>query len=363
MYFKQVGAATISTWSSDTSDFSSGNDPAGYVSVTNGAVTTSLAKRYLRVKISLIAPNQLNPPIIRNIYVAMLWTSPAVSIGSVISAWRTFLDSLSTPSGTVQTFQIRRATVTTAPAEGDWGAWFTIANGDNIGTILGDATPPTSRWVQLKVEQGPSSVGLLPYVDSLILQWVEGSSSNLPVRAVVHKKRYLLVAATAGVATNDIVIVLDRNDQWTKYHGLSLNALVHYKGNLYGLDAAAATQRLMEITGLYNDDGVAISAYLITREESFEAAHLRKNYRWSYIQWDRADAAYTLTTSYRRTGDSDFTGSGTFSFGATGQDLRQNFPIATVGKRIQRKYANAVLDENMALMGEVFYFDIRPVQP
>ncbi len=357
------GSVSIAALSSTSSDFTSGNDPAGYVAVTNGAAPTSVLHRYLRIRLSITSADTLEAPEILYLYHGTLWLSPAIQVGANISAWRTLLDTITTPAGVAQTIKIRRATVVASPAEGDYGAWFVITNGDNIGTILTDATP-TSRWIQLKVEQGPSSAGLLPILDAVIANWLEGSATaNLPVRAVVHKKRYLLTAASSLAAANDTVVVCDRNDQWTKFAGLSLNALIHFRGNLYGLNSTAATQRLMDVEGSYADDGVAISAYLVSREEDFDAGHLRKNFRYSYLEWDRATAAWALTTSYRRPGESAFTGSGTFDMGLTGQDVRQNFPIATVGKRIQRKYANAVIGENMALMNEIFYFDIRPVQP
>lgn len=361
LYGSTIG---LETWTSSSSDFSTGNDGAGYLAVANGAQPTSAIKQYMRVRVTITIPDVLSTPTISNLYAGMLWLSPAVNLGTKITSWRTFLTTITTPAGSGQSIQIRRATVTTTPVEGDYGAWFAIVNGDNIGTILSDVgPPPTSRWVQLKIEQGPNSTGGLPSVDAAVVQWGEGAAKNLPVRGIVHKKRYWITAANSGSAANDIIIVCDRNDQWTKFAGLALNAMIHYKGGLYGLDAAAATQRLLDIEDLLNDDGTAISAYLIDREEAFGAGQLRKNMRWSYLHWNRAAAAWTMTTSYRRDGDGDFTGSGTFAFGTAGQDVRQNFPVGTVGKRIQRKFANAVLDEDMSLAGETFYYDIRPVQP
>ncbi len=357
-----AGTAGLESWTSDTVGFTTGNDAAGYVVVANGDVPGSAIKRAQRVRETITRSDYGNAPITSALYCGMLWISPAIQNGSFISAWRTFLSTLTAAVGTDQTVKIRRATTSETPEDADYGAWVAIVNGNNIGTILGDATPPTSRWTQLKVEQGPSSAGVLPYIEAMVVQWTDGSAANLPVRGIVHKKRYMIVAASALVSANDIIIVCDRNDQWTKFRGLSLNALIHFKGNLYGLDAAAATTRLMDIDGLYNHDGVAIDAYLITREEDFGAGHLRKNFRFSYLEWDRTSAAWSLTTSYRRSGDADYTGAKTLDFGAKGLDIRHNFPVGIVGKRIQRKYQNAVLDESMALMGETCYFDIRPAQ-
>jgi hypothetical protein len=355
------GTAAVESWTSSTVDFTAGND-AGYVAVANGAVPTSAVKRAQRLKLTLTAADGGNAPVVTALYSGMKWLSPPVDLGSNIAAWRTLLATVTKPVGTDQAIKIRRATVTTAPIESDWGAEFVIVNGDNIGTVLTDVVP-TSRWVQLDVEQGVSAAGLLPYIDAAVVQWTDGSPGNLPVRAVVHKKRYWIAAATATAAANDIIVVADRNDQWTKFAGLAMNALIHFKGNLYGADAGTAKMAHLDVAGVYNDDGAAIDAFIETREEDAGAGHLRKDFRYSYLEWDRAAAAWTMTTSYKRSGEAAYTGSGTFNFGTDGADVRQNYPVGTVGKRIQRKYRNAVLDESMAFTGEMLYFTVRGVQP
>lgn len=354
---------TLESWTSDSSDFSTGNDAAGYLAFNNGDQPTSAIKRYMRVRVTITTADIMGAPDITAVYAGMLWLSPGIQVGSNIGAWRTFLATLVTPAGTAQTIHIRRATTAAAPAEGDYGSWFALASGDNIGTILADGTPPSSRWVQLKVEQGPSSAGAVPYVDSLLVQWNEGSSGNLPVRAVVHKKRYWITAASSVSSVNDTIIVVDRNDQWTKFSGLGLNGMLHYKGNLYGLDAGDAKVAILDLADVYNDDGAAIDAFLITREEGLGAPQLRKNCRYSYLHGGRSSASWTLTTAYKRSGDSDFTGSGTFTVPDDGRDVRQNFPVGTVAKTIQRRYRCNTLDQKMALVGETFYYDVRPEQP
>lgn len=358
------GTVALESLTATTRTFDFGTtDPAGYLAVTNGQAPASVVYRYQRMRMTLTRSDYALAPEVTALYSGMLWLSPAVQIGSSIAVWRSFLTTYTVPAGVDLTLQIRMATVSTNPVESSFGAWYPIDAGNNIGTILGDATPPTSRWVQLKIEAGVSSAGLIPSVDAAVLQWTDGSAANIPVRAIVHKKRYLITAATSLGATNNIIIVCDRNDQWTKFTGLNLNSLIHFKGNLYGMNAANAYVSQMDLAGVYNDYGNPIDAFLESREEDFGAAHLRKNFRYSYLEWNRADAAWSLTTSYRRSGESDYTGSGTFSFGTTGQDIRQNYPVGTVGKRIQRKYRNNVLDENVALSNEVFFFDIRSVQP
>jgi hypothetical protein len=358
-----AGTVGLESWTASVSDFSSGTDGAGYLATANGAAPTSSLLRYQRLRATLTRSDYGQAPEMTALYAGTLWVSPSIQLGAQIKLWRTFLDTITTPAGVTQTIKVRKATVTTTPGESDFGAWFTVVNGDNIGTALGDSTPPAARWLQIKVEQGPSNAGLLPIIDALLAQWTTGTAAVLPVRAVVHKKRYWVTAASSGAAANDKIVVCDRNDQWTKFAGLALSAMVHFKSAFYGLGAGDAYVSLLDVEGVYDDNGTAIDAYLVTREESLGAGHLRKNLRYSYLLNDRTGAAWALTTSYRRNGDAAFTGSGTFSMGVSGLDIRQNFPIATVGKRIQRKFANAVVGENMALMGEVLYFDIRGPQP
>jgi hypothetical protein len=362
--YRNPGTAATESWTSTSSDFTAGNDPAGYLATTLGAAPASQVRQYQRLRLTLSERDDTQCPVVDELYSGMLWTSPPISNGTQISAWRTFLDTIVVPEGTSQTLQIRRATTIGEPIESDWGSWVTVADGNNIGTVLSDTSSlPTSRWTQLKVEQSVSSVGLIPYVDTLVVQWGEGSVKNLPIRAVVHKKRYFVCAARSGASGNDIVIVCDRNDQWTKFFGWALNGFTHFRSQFYGMDGGDAYVSQLDLPNVFDDDGVAIDGFLVTREEAMDAGHLRKNCRFSYLHWDRTLGAYTLASSYKMTGDTDFSTPKTFTFGTEGLDLRHNFPMGTVGRRIQRKYENNVVGEDLRLMGETFYYDVRPAQP
>jgi hypothetical protein len=354
---------TLSSWSASASDFASGTDPSGYIAFTNGNQPTSQIKRYLRIKVSITAADYSNAPDITSFYGGMLWTSAAIFVGPNISAWRSFLATLTKPASTDQTIKIRRATISTTPGESDWGSWFTIVNADNIGTILSDATPPASRWAQLKIEQGPSSAGASPSVDAMSVQWSEGSSAVLPLFGVMHKKRYMFCAASATSSTNDKVLVYDRNDAPMKYSGWNVNAMIHFKGMLLGLSSVDSKILQLDVDDVYNDQGTAIDAFLDSQDETFENDYeLRKNLRYGYVHVG-STTAFSLTASYKRPGDSSFTGSVTLTADGTGRELRQNFPIGTVCKRLQRRYRNAVLDQDMELLGETIYYDRRPGTP
>lgn len=355
------GSMTLESWTSDSEDFTTGTDPSGYVAFTNGAVPGSQVKQYQRIRVTLTPASEPGvSPVVSALYPGMLHMTQPIFIGSNITAWRTFLTTLSTPSGTGQEIKIRAATVTGTPDEGDWGAWITIANGNNIGTILGDGSPPTTRWVQIKTEQGPSLVGLLPVTDSFVVQWNEGAVDILPLYGLTHKKRYMFTAARAPSDTNDIIIVSDRNEGWMKYISWNINAMIHYKGMLVGF--SSIDDKVLELDyAAYTDQNAAIDAFLVTREENFGAPESRKDLRFSYIHV--GEIASVLEVLLKKVSDSTFALSKTFTLAGKGQDVRQNFPTATLSKRFQRKYRNNVADENMKLNGESLYFTHRSARP
>ena len=47
----------------------------------------------------------------------------------------------------------------------------------------------------------------------------------------------------------------------------------------------------------------------------------------------------------------------------SGEDVRVPFPAGTIGRRIQRRYRNAVVDETLDIKGETIYYATRKAQP
>lgn len=357
------GSLAVESLTSTSSDFASGLDPAGYVSVAQGAAPTSLAYRYQRFRITLTRVDYANGPQLQNVQSGLLWTSPAIDIGANIASWRTFQTSVTTPAGTTLATKIRAATTTATPSESDWGSWTAISSGNNIGTILVDGTPPSTRWLQIKVESGPSSAGLLPIGSSFLTQWVEGSAATLPLRAVLHKKRYLFCAASSSATSNDTVIVNDRNDQWTKISGWNLNQMIHYKGNFIGLSSSTAYAINLDVSGLYTDNGTAITAYITDKVQDMGSPQLRKDFKYQYLHTETLPAALTFTAAYKRSGDTAFTSLSSASFGTAGVDVRLNFPFATTGRKIQMKYTSSDTGKYAAFLGSTLYYSVRPEQP
>lgn len=355
------GTLVLESFTSDTADFSTGNDPAGFLVTANGAVPASLVKRFQRVRITWTAVDVSEGPELESIATGALWLSSALFIGSNIEAWRNFLSQITILGSSFVEIKIRSTTVLTPPAEIDWTAFSTITSGTNIGTILADGSPPSTRQVQLKVEFGPDATGLLATIQSLLVQWNEGSADTLPLHGIVHKKRYLSAAAQSTSASNNIVIVSDRNEGWMKYFGWDVNAMIHFQGALIGFSSTDDAILELDSAGLKSDRGAAIQAFVETREELGSREDLRKDWRYGVLHV--GTIASTITVSLKRVSDSGFVEAVTKTLEGRALDKRINFRPGTVTKRLQRRYENNVLNEGMEINGETLYYSLRSQLP
>jgi len=356
------GTVQSSSFTSDTVDFSTGNDPAGFVDFVNGAVPASLVKQFQRVKYSFtINAGAKEGPIVTDVILPFLWLSPVIFNGQNIAAWRTFLANLTQPTGTELEIKIRETTILTPPDESDFAAFKAIVDGDNIGTILADGTPPTTRQIQYKVEGGPDAAGVVAFVESMLTQWNEGSEKILPLHAIVHKKRYQFAAARGIAQENDIIILADRNDAWMKFFGWTVNFMVHFRGLLVAFNSNDDKIIELDSPDLFNDLGQPIDAFLETREETLGDEELRKDLRYTYIH--TGELAHKLDLSLRPSQDAAFGTVQTITTGGIGEDVRVSIPFPSLGRRFQRKYRNNIADEGMEIKGETLYYVPRTSTP
>ncbi len=349
------GTVQPSSFTSDTVDFSTGNDPAGFVDFANGSVPGSLVKQFQRVKYSFtLNAGAKEGPIVTDIILPFLWLSPVIFTGQNIAVWRTFLANLTKPVGTELEIKIRETTILTPPNESDFAAFKAIVDGDNIGTILADGVPPTTRQIQYKVEGGPDAAGVVAFIESMLTQWNEGSEKILPLHAIVHKKRYQFSAARSISQENDIVILADRNDAWMKFFGWAVNFMVHFRGLLVAFNSNDDKIIELDSPGLLNDLGQPIDALLETREETLGDEELRKDLRYTYIH--TGELAHKLDLSLRPSQDAAFGTVQTITTGGIGEDVRVSVPFPSLGRRFQRKYRNNIADEGMEIKGETLYY-------
>lgn len=323
------GSVAIETQSSDDdvtysalASLNNGQEPA----VDNA---TPLA-RYLKITLTLTRADVVNGPEVAAMIGGFLWRMKAALVGANIAAWRTFAAEVSEPAGTSLVMQIRLATVTTTPTESDWSAWETITDGDNIGTILSDTPPPaagTTRWLDVKIEGGPSAAGVTPSVENILLNWQEGSLTRLLLTAMTYKKRYYLTGTDAESEYNNLLFVLDTQQAWTKFINLALNRLIAFRGQIYGLSAVDDKIWQMEVAGKYTHGDTAIDAYVDAG--AIDGGHQRFELAGVKVGAGAYSSAIQVLHSYDGT---TFTALGTLTFAAEGTQILRA-PRGYIGKR------------------------------
>lgn len=244
---------------------------SAYAALDNGqepAVDNATAlAQYLKIRLTLTRADYVNGPEVDKLIAGFLWRMQAALVGANIIAWRNVITETTIPTGAALVTKMRLATTATTPGEADWGAWKTFTTGQNIGTILTDVPPPAageSRWLDVKVEGGPTAGGESPNLENLLLNWQEGANTRLLLTALVYKKRYYLTGLSSDSEYNNRLYVLDTMQSWTKFIGLPLNRMVSFRGLIYGFSAVDDKIYQLEVEGKYSYGSAAIDAYVDT---------------------------------------------------------------------------------------------------
>lgn len=259
--FNIYRAGTVALTSQSSADDITYSAPAAF---NNGAQPASAAARYLKITALMTRADYANAPEIKQITGGFLWRMGTQLVGPNISAWRKWIDEITVHAGSSLVTKVRYATTAASPAEGDYGAWQTIVTTDNVGTVLGDTlTPPIlGRWIDAKVEGSPTAYGLSPNLENFLINWQEGASTRLALTASIYKKRVYLTGISEEAAANDLMLVLDTNNAWTKFSGLNLYRVVSFRGLTYGLSSVDDKIFQLEVEGQFNDNGVAVDGYI-----------------------------------------------------------------------------------------------------
>lgn len=165
-------------------------------------------------------------------------------------------------------------------------------------TITSGGTPTVSTNTYAFIAATMTTTGTPdPYVEDWLLQWGEGSISNIVSSAFYDQAYYS--AVTIDGSSNNTVLIYDSNGSWTKYDGLEPYFLRKYRTNLLFGAVGAGDVVQMQVDNRYRDyDDAAISCYWISKD---------------------FDMGYPITTksliSYYITGGYFLNGSLTFEYG------------------------------------------------
>ncbi len=215
------------------------------------------------------------------------YVSASFSLGS-ISQYGIF-ESASVADGGTLTYAIYTDTDSTktvsggVPVAGTWISSQAITSG-SIPTLS------TAAYAFITESFAVSDVIQQPVTDSLTLRWTEGSTTKTP--SAWFRQRYWLGVAQNS-ATNNLVLVFDRNREWQRYRGVSASALAIYNGSLFFGNSAGVYQYE---TG-YTDAGSAISSYYRTGTLSPAGPNLAAVF--NEVQVTADSSAETLATTYQ----------------------------------------------------------------
>jgi len=365
------GSANVLLYTRSSADLASWSS---WQYCADGTVPINAKRRYIDEKCLLTRNSLLYGPELQSMVGGCLYVSHPIYISDDISAWRYFLQSV---SGTVQMF-IRRSEEdinydwdTLNPkgfAEtgwkltgGDTEGWFAINNGENIGTILGEADPPLARWIQLCWMGMPTTGPARPNVSSYSASWLEGPLVNCPVAAVNYDGNYIASCITGDSKFTNLIMLTDKNGAMANWLNLPLAFMIWFKGQLYGLKTndAQDMKDVVEIkTDELADEGAAIDAYVETQDTALSDIAARKVLRTVDLSAEEKSA--TIEVGYKREGETSFTSLASPVFSATEGVKRLNFPMGKQCRRVIIKLRNAADREDLAIRTLAIGYTLKP---
>lgn len=124
----------------------------------------------------------------------------------------------------------------------------------------------TKTYVQWVATFTVTAATQTPTLQSGTVQWFSGNA-QVPMASTVWDNRYWLSLTTTTTDTsNDAVLVLNPANSWTSFD-IHAGAFSQYKNSLYHADSLPSGKVYLDNQGT-SDNGKAINAYLVTRNES-----------------------------------------------------------------------------------------------
>jgi hypothetical protein len=260
----------------------------------SGAAPTTGTKRYIRYLVSVSTTSSAtNLPFVSDVTFSAIagtgtWVSDSVALGN-ITAFNRFLASEVTDGGAIG-----------YTVYSDTDATKTITNGVPVATSFTSSQVVTSNSL---ISLSPSAYAFVmtsftvtaadqnPTVNDVSIQWDQGST--LKVASAYPNQRYWLAVAQ-GSATNNRVLVFDRNREWQIYNGINADAMHIYTANVF----FANTNGIYQGETSNSDNGSSIASYFVTKTYNpSNSLGVGSYFDDIYVNSERSDA--TLATTYR----------------------------------------------------------------
>ena len=132
-------------------------------------------------------------------------------------------------------------------------------------------------------------------LNSITAQWFTGNRSS-PMSSTIWDNRYWLsLTTTTADSANDAILVLSSKGAWGLYD-IHAGGLVQYKNNLYHTDSLPSGNVYLDNQG-YNDNGVAINAFIQTKDYCQQGPTQEDYYESLYPSMDNL-GNYNMSISY-----------------------------------------------------------------
>lgn len=226
-YAPDSGTITIETWSSDSSTFASGNDPAGYVALSEAGLILSAVKRYLKVRITLncLAGHNYTTPEVQDYtvtYYTATTTIPLVNLTGM-SVYTAIQECAKYPCYEIgftaaESFFYRSRTTSTAPV-------LRISSQTNLARELSFGTGEDRVYNSITATFGVYSVK----VDSVSKGEAEPSSLTLYGEKQFSISSSLLPKQSANIAESAAGAIYDYTHLPRKNAEVELKSLIQYE--------------------------------------------------------------------------------------------------------------------------------------
>lgn len=307
------------------------------VAWSTGSAPSSNTKRYIRYQVDFSTnSNGTGFPRVDDVTFAARqstgsWVSDSVSMGSP-SGFGVFEANHSLNDGTITyglyTDSDSAKTVTNGvPVAGTWVSSQAI-------TSLTIPALSTAAYVFVASNFSISAATQNPTSNDITIRWLEGSP--IPVPSVFYDHRSWFPVAI-NAATNNRVIVYDKNRQWQRDKGISADATLVHDGNiLFG-----NTSGIWQAETGNSDNGSAIASYYTTPSFSPSGPNLISVYNDLYFTTE--NSAETVGTMFRIDGIGTEYSLSNYNMNTTAgfQNVRIPFPFTQLqqGRNIDFKFS------------------------
>lgn len=333
-----VPSGATLTYETQTSSASTGPWDS-LVPVSTATVSTSTAREFIRYKASFATTNSSTSPFLSSVVLntgalirpVATYTSPVVSIGSLISAWGSMTINDAENGGNID-YSFNASSSPTV-AEFNSSSWTSLVSGG----------VPTNGINSYAIFRGSFSVTLgtqTPTLNSFQFSWGEGGTGSQPLISWNFDRRYWLsyTTSSASGARLDRSLIYQRNRTWTIFK-IPASSFATWKDKLY-FGESGDTGLVHNFDVGNTDDGASITSILRTKSYDFGYFHRPKSFHNAYLNYFGNTAftgSFTLTYDLERSGNAYSLGTGAMSE-STGQILSKfPFPMSNPidGREIQ----------------------------